>query len=233
MAAANTNTSTGDGLFDELIAVNEQRVNTYSMLARLYAREVDQAYLDKLRAARWPVATGNEDADEGYRLLASYLSNTWEGSVHELEQEYVRCFMGKGKNSYSCAYPFESVNRSPKRLLRQDNRDEVLAVYRSEGLDKSSTWKEEEDHISVELEFMQIMATRSTKAMKEGNEIRALKLFATQRSFMNEHLITWTPTFTTDLRKFATSKFYLALASITDGFLKVDKDFLDGLVPRA
>lgn len=232
MNAARTDAD-GSGVFDELIGLNKQRVNTYAMLSRMYAKEIDADYLEALRAVRWPVETGNEDADEGYRLLATFLSNTWIGTVDDLAADYVRCFLGKGKNGYSCAYPYESVNRSEKRLLRQDERDQVLAIYRSQGLDKREGFKEEEDHIAVELEFMQVMAARTTRALERGEEDRAGELFGVQREFMDEHLGVWTPNFTADLRKFAKTGFYQALASLTDGFLTTDKEFLRGLVARA
>ena len=232
MNAARTEAD-GDGVFDELIALNKQRVNTYAMLSRLYAKEIDAEYLEVLRAVHWPVETGNEDANEGYKLLATFLSNTWVGTIDDLARDYVRCFLGKGKNGYSCAYPYESVNRSAKRLLRQDERDQVLATYRSQGLDKREGFKEEEDHIAVEFEFMQVMAARTTRVLERGEEERAGELFGVQRDFMDDHLWTWIPNFTADLRKFAKTGFYQALASITDGFLATDREFLAGLVAKA
>jgi TorA maturation chaperone TorD len=62
----------------------------------------------------------------------------------------VRAFIGHGNNAYSAAYPYESVYTSEKRLMMQDARDEVLAIYRSCHLDKAASWKENEDHIAVE-----------------------------------------------------------------------------------
>lgn len=71
---------------------------------------------------------------------------------------------------YSAAYPFESVHTSPKRLMMQEARDEVLAVYRSEGLDKLPSWKESEDHIALELEFMAVLGDRIVAAAEASDE---------------------------------------------------------------
>ena len=106
-----------EATMQELIKLNEQRAATYGLLSRLYV-------------------------DEGYRLLATYLSNTWDNSVTDLAIDYVRVFIGHGIDAFSAAYPFESVYTSEKRLLMQEARDEVLAIYRSAGLDKQDTWKE-------------------------------------------------------------------------------------------
>ncbi|MFR8831359.1 MAG: molecular chaperone, partial [Eggerthella lenta] len=154
----------------EFVKLNEQRAATYGLLSRLYRVEVDQPLLDELHSMRFPAKTGNENVDEGYRLLATYLSNTWDNSITDLAIDYVRVFIGHGVDAFSAAYPFESVYTSEKRLLMQEARDEVLAIYRSAGLDKQDSWKEGEDHIALELEFEQIMATRTVEALRKGDE---------------------------------------------------------------
>ena len=73
-----------EATMQELIKLNEQRAATYGLLSRLYRVEVDQPLLDELRSMRFPAKTGNENVDEGYRLLATYLSNTWDNSITDL-----------------------------------------------------------------------------------------------------------------------------------------------------
>ena len=169
------NTETTEALSAEdraaLIQLTEQRADTYGLLSRLYRVEIDQELLDELCGMRFPASTGNKDADEGYRRIATYLSNLWENSLTDLAVDYVRCFIGHGVDAYSAAYPFESVYTSEKRLLMQEARDEVLAIYRSMGLDKQSTWKEGEDHVAVELEFMQIMCQRKDNGCSQAERL--------------------------------------------------------------
>lgn len=214
----------------ELTELVNQRAKTYGLLARLYHSEIDQAFLDTLHAMRFPARTHNESADKGYRLIAGYLSNLWENSLEELAVDYSRVFIGQGIDAYSAAYPFESVYTSEKRLLMQDARDEVLAIYRSQGLDKRSTWKEGEDHIAMELEFMQLLCERTSEALEQGDEERAYSLLSTQLNFLNDHLISWAPMMTEDVQKFAQTELYQGLAHLTDGFLESDKEFLQALV---
>ncbi len=211
----------------ELAALNDGRAATYALLARLYRGEVDAAYLETLRHAKYPVDTGNAQADEGYRLIATYLSGAWEGTLGDLARDFARCFMGQGKNAHSAAYPYESVYTSKKRLLMQDARDEVLALLKSEGFAKSEGWKETEDHVSVELEFMQVLASRTAAALRAGDEDRAERLLATQRNFVQDHLAPWIRLFTDDVRTYARTGFYRGLACLTDGFLQTDREFLD------
>ena len=225
-----TETLADEATMQELVKLNEQRAATYGLLSRLYRVEVDQPLLDELRSMRFPAQTGNENVDEGYRLLATYLSNTWDNSVTDLAIDYVRVFIGHGIDAFTAAYPFESVYTSEKRLLMQEARDEVLAIYRSAGLDKQDTWKEGEDHIALELEFEQIMATRTVEALRKGDEDEAVALLTTQKNFLEDHLAAWAPMMTSDMKRFAQTDFYRGLAYLTDGFLQTDQTFLDDVL---
>lgn len=225
-AAAATETAT----MDELIKLNEQRAATYGLLSRLYRVEIDEPFLQELREMRFPTNTGNKNVDEGYRLLATYLSNTWDNSVSDLAVDYVRVFIGHGVDAFSAAYPFESVYTSEKRLLMQEARDEVLALYRSAGLDKQDSWKEGEDHIALELEFEQILAQRTTEALKKGDENEAVALLTMQKNFLEDHLAAWAPMMTSDMKRFASTDLYRGLAYVTDGFLATDQAFLNDVL---
>ena len=196
--AENTNTAE-EATMDELIKLIEQRAATYGLLSRLFRVEIDQELLDQLHGMRFPAATGNSDVDEGYLRLAKYLSNTWENSLTDLAVDYTRVFIGHGVDAFSAAYPFESVYTSEKRLLMQDARDEVLAIYRSAGLDKQDSWKEGEDHVALE-------------------------------NFLEDHLLSWVPMMTADMKRFAKTDLYQGLAYLTDGFLNTDKAFLDDVL---
>lgn len=231
MAEASTPETVADeATMDEFIKLNEQRAATYGLLSRLYRVEIDEALLEELRGMRFPARTGDDDVDEGYRLIAKYLSNSWDNSVTDLAIDYVRVFIGHGVDAFSAAYPFESVYTSEKRLLMQEARDEVLAIYRAAGLDKQDSWKEGEDHVALELEFEQILATRTVKALEQGDEDEAYALLTTQKNFLDDHLAAWAPMMTADMKRFASTDLYRGLAFLTDGFLRTDRGFLDDVL---
>lgn len=211
-------------------SVLEGRVATYSMLARLYREEVDADYLAKLRHMRCPVNTGNDDVDAGYRLLHHFLSHTWERTLEDISRDYLRVFIGANTTGHAAAYPNESVHTSPDRLMMQDARDEVLALYRAAGLESSEGWKAGEDHIATELEYMQILAKRACDAVSAGDQTKAAGLLLSQHRFLVDHLLAWVPFLTDDMLKFAQTDLYRALAYLTRGFLAEDKAFLDGVL---
>lgn len=210
----------------ELAAAYRGRAQMYGLLSRLFRVEVDPLFLDQLRAMKFPAATGNDLMDAGYRALAAYLGTVDGAALTELAVDYVRAFIGHGIDGHSAAYPFESVYTSEKRLMMQGARDEVLAIYRSEGIDKRPDWRDGEDHIALELEFMRVMALRTAAAYEAGDGDGAQRLEEVQRTFMADHLLKWVPTMMRDMRVFAHTGLYLGLADLTEGFLREDAEFL-------
>lgn len=214
----------------ELIEVFKQRTATYGLLSRLYASEIDEALLTELHDSRYPVHTGNDLADEGNRLIATYLSGRWENALTELAADYMRTFFGHGYSGHAAAYPFESVYTSEKRLLMQSARDEVLALYRAAGLSKQDRWKEGEDHVALELEYLQILSGRIAEALRKGDTEKALGWIKSSYNFLDLHLVGWVPLFTAEVDKFARTDFYRGLALLTEGFLETDRELLEDLL---
>ncbi len=233
--AAQTNTDPeGQLTLEEFAAVNDRRASSYALMARLFSKEVDRDLLDQLHAMRFPVRTGDPKSDEGNRLVAGYLSNIWGGTLQELAVDFVHCFIGSGEDAFSAAYPYESVYTSPSRLMMQEARDEVLAIYLSEGYSKADDWKESEDHVAAELEFMSAMAARTADACRAAEEGEVARLLRAQRGFLTAHLYAWTGMMTADMRVFARTDFYKGLAGMLDGLVENDRAMLeDVLGPEA
>jgi TorA maturation chaperone TorD len=214
----------------ELAELLKQRSATYLLLTRLYLNEIDEPLLNELHGMLYPAETEDFDLDTGYLYIATYLSNLWSGSLNELKVDFARCFIGHGVDGFSAAYPYESVYTSEKRLTMQAARDEVLAIYRAHGIDKSPEWKEGEDSIALELQFVRILCERTISAAEAGDANKVHELLKAQMGFLDDHLVAWTPMLTADMRRFAETKLYLGLAHLTDGFLRTDLEFLKDLL---
>jgi putative dimethyl sulfoxide reductase chaperone len=213
----------------EIRALNKNRIKTYALLARIFRKEVDQTFIDELRKMKFPVYSGNKDLDEGNYRFARFLSNIWPNSIVDLAVEYNHVFIGGNTDSYSAAYPYESVYTSEWRLLMQEARDEVLHIYHANNLGRADNFKEYEDHICVELEFVQVLAERADRALLNSDEDEAFELFTKQNEFLHEHLLNWVGMFTADVRKFAKNDLYKGAAAFLDGFLETDREFLNDL----
>lgn len=224
------NNAAAEAAIEDLIAINEGRAKTYGLLARLYREECTQELIDELYGLKWRVSTGNAALDRGHKLVATWLSGLWENSKTELAADYMRTFFGHGYSGHAAAYPFESVYASEKRLLMQGARDEILALYRAAGLDKQESWKEGEDHIALELEYMQVLIDRTVTALREDRGEDAYNLVKCQCNFMEDHLGAWAPLLTEQMRDFTKTAFYEGLSYMTDGFLQVDTELMEDML---
>lgn len=215
--------------YTDLISLFDARAKMYGMLARLFRTELTMEDMKELQGMRFPVGTGNMQVDQGYRLLFNYLKSAWDDSITELAIDYARTFIGHGVNGYSAAYPFESVYTSERRLMMQEARADVLRIFRENGF-KRDKWNEGEDHIALELEFIQRMSLRVIELFEAGDEEGAVENLQTQQSFVENHLLNWLPMLVADMQQFAKTDFYKGLGTLTLGYVREDYAVLGELL---
>jgi anaerobic sulfite reductase subunit A len=213
-----------------LVTLIANRENLYRLLARFYRIEIDEIFLDQLKAMTFPEECDDADLSEGYGLLAGWLLRPTEDPLTDLAVDYARVFLGAGIFEGRVAYPYESVYTSSERLIMQEARDQVLAVYRAKGLDRISTFEVPEDHVSIELEFMSHLCRESREALAADDPARAVVSLREQKEFFEQHPGKWVPTFCSDIEGCATTDFYLAVAKITRGFLNMEHAIIDELI---
>lgn len=233
-APAKSAAADGAALGDEdrafLLGLNGQRESAYGLLSRLYLVEIDAGLYASLCDGAFPTGTGNDDVDAGYRLIATYCASQHNDALLDLARDYARVFIGHGNNAYAAAYPFESVYTSEKRLLMQEARDEIVQIYRQAGMEIGADWHDPEDHVALELSYMQLMAHRTKEALQAREDEHALALLDEQRQFLRRHLTSWVPMLVSDMKRLAHTDLYQGLALLTRGLLAEDRRFLDSVV---
>ncbi|MFC2056741.1 molecular chaperone [Chloroflexota bacterium] len=213
----------------ELEKLISNRGSTYGFLARIYRVEVDQELLEQMARMSLPVEVDLPEISEGYRILKSFLEHPTGGTLTDLAVDYARIFLAPGARG-NAAYPYESVYTSPDRLVMQDARDQVVKLYREEGLGRAEEFNEPEDHIAFELEFMSYLCQKTTEALKDGDKGGASGYLKKQKNFLEEHLTCWVLAFCDDVQRLARGDFYKAVAKITIGYLNMEQDLIGKLV---
>jgi TorA maturation chaperone TorD len=215
----------------EIVEFLQERAATYSFLSRLLREEISLAALSHLVGELAAEQVPEQDASEGYRLLREFARMVQPRDLGEVETElateYAGVILAGEREGVS---PYESVYTSPDRTLMREARDQVLAAYRQEGLDKIGEFKEPEDHIAIELEFMAYLCQKTIDALKEGNVEAALGSLEKQKEFLDEHLLVWVPEFCQDLAQAARSDFYRGIARLTEEHLVMEGDTLDEIL---
>jgi len=168
---------------------------------------------------------------QGFKQIADFAASLeiddLEKARLELAVEYAGLFLGVWRVP---AHPSESAYFSDGQLIMQEPRDEVLKLYRSMGVDKAGQFKEPEDHIALELQFMTHLCEKTNADLKRGNIPEARKCLEVQRDFLNEHLGKWVPRLAADILKSSRGEFYKAIAKITEGYVEMDKKLVVELI---
>lgn len=210
--------------------LSSNRETMYRFLGRFYRVEVNQDLLKQMQGMSFPAESSDTALNQGYRMLEGYLQKLGRDPVTDLAVDYAKIFLGAGMVNAYAAYPYESVYTSPERLVMQDARDEVVALYRAKGLDIVNATIFPEDHITLELEFMSHLCLEAQGALRAQNLAAVSESLQEQRDFLACHLLNWVPDFCADVKKHAETDFYKAIAKITAGYLHLELNLLEDLI---
>jgi TorA maturation chaperone TorD len=218
------------------LAINRNRRSVYSFLSRMYEREVSLDLLSELSGENGPIfqivgSEGlNEDMKKGFDLLGRYLHLSGRDLKEvklELDAEYAGLFLGlKGKP----VHPSESVYMSGGPYTYQGPRDQVAKLYWKAGVDKVKEFTEPEDHIAVELQFMEYLCRKTIEALERNENDEAKKYLKMQEAFLGDHLGKWVPRFAKDVVDSAEVDFYRGIAYITRGFVESEMKAVPALI---
>jgi len=160
---------------------------------------------------------------EGGRELKRYLCNQEPQSLPSIcekeNREYKRLMTEGGVNNF---VPREAAHLGHTR----DFCNVISDVYASAGIVFNKCNGEADDHIAIELEFMAVLHERM---LYNSFSVRsAMDLLEIQESFLEEHLLCWTPEFCSRLNAATDSPLYLGLSHMLEEFLPQDLQMLRG-----
>lgn len=134
--------------------------------------------------------------------------------------EYTRLFIGPGKH----IPPYESVHVDAGGSLCGEAAVSVKNFIEMTGFEYQSEFQSMPDHISAELEFMQMLTDQEAQMwMKEEQEM-ALSCLQTEMAFIDQHLARWIPQFCDAVIESQESRFYASMAALTRDFLAAEKE---------
>ena len=191
----------------------KQRIEVYRILSQFYLREVDAPQLKAMKSLKAPEPCGNETWDKGWRDLLLFLYETDESCLEELAVDYARIFLSAGVAQGQAAFPYESVYTDRHGQLGGVPDGELSALYNAKGLKPSEkNFKVPNDHIGLEFAFMACLCRDP---------------IGEQRAFLKGHLLNWYSDFCRDVKRYAHTEFYKAVAEITRGFMELESGLIE------
>lgn len=140
-----------------------------------------------------------------------------------LTREFNRLFIGPGRVPASL---YESVYRSPSRLLMQESTVEVRRAYLEAGLVMQRLGSVPDDHLGAELEFMYYLSARAAAEAAHSRWEEADRYLTLGLAFLKGHLLSWVGEFSEDVLQATEDQFFRGLVMLLVEFLSEDLEFL-------
>jgi putative dimethyl sulfoxide reductase chaperone len=192
----------------------------YSFLSKVFYEDPASDFIGNIVAedllAEWPLESNHPDVLTGLHLMRDYLLSWNESQTQELQKDYNQLFIGP--NSLP-APPWESVYRSPDRLMFEKYTLEVRQQYARLGLDIPKKMNEPDDHFGLEMYFIVHACGLGIAALEQGIEEQLNFIVSAMQDFFTKHLTQWTPAFLTDVVNNATTDYYRGAAYLASGCL--------------
>lgn len=214
---------------EELEEFFAERTETFLFLSHIFFKELTCEEIEQLALCCYSEDSGNEQLNQGYRLINRYFCFAGTNKRSQLACEYARVFLAAGTYTQerTTAIPYESAFTSEEQLMMQDARDDVLFHFRHDGFKIDPSLHEPEDHLSFELEYLSCMSKRA-KDLSMHEQWNELELnIARQSEFIELHLLNWLPALLETAQKYAQLTFYIGMLLVTIGYLQDTKLFLE------
>lgn len=207
----------------------------YNFLSRSFEREIDKPFLEMItnltpflediteQSDNDSLITGGKIIGEFSTSISDLDSSAEEELILELKRNFAYLFLiGKGAIPTCSSYYL-----SPNRLLKQEPYFHVLGTYKEIGFVKPEHFKEDEDHIAMELLFMAVLSNLINRTVESGEIIEASKYLKLQQEFVENHMLSWIPDVCDRLIEIADHReIYKGIAMLTSGFLAADAEYL-------
>jgi TorA maturation chaperone TorD len=149
--------------------------------------------------------------DSAWLALSNAVPDLATTSLDELGVEFTRLFSGISEGN-GPPPPFESVWREDR--LIGESTVAVLESYARAGFADIDPAAGPQDHISVELKFIALLALREAEAWHADDAAGARQRLLQQRDFLRVHLTTWAPRWADSVIQQTTMPLFAALAGL-------------------
>lgn len=208
----------------------QSRKLAYEILKNVYIEEPTKELLKPFQEGlmeHFPFKTMDPQLSEGAELVNQYFESfCLEEDFDEVHWDYTRMFIGPNKLPVPI---WASYYLDKDGLLFQEETLKVRRFYLSNRLISKQFRQEADDHLGLELDFMFHLSAYTLDLLREEKIAQIKSQIMTQKVFLEEHLLTWTPMFEERVLENADTDFYKGMAKVLNGFLRIDKQCLEEL----
>ena len=205
----------------------------YGLIAQAFRCPTSAALHELRNPARWQA--WQKILREVYPKTAEPLAKLAQlilspGPLEHLEHEYVSLFGHTVRGS--C--PLYELEYGQSEIIQQASvLADIAGFYSAFGLVPTVQLQERQDHLSVESEFMSIVAAQEAYAFEKNHKEAHETVREAQAAFLRDHLGRWAPTCMRRIRQATRNQFYGATAEFAAYFIAAECDSLNvGIGPE-
>jgi len=197
-----------------------QRKLQYDFLSRVFREPLSHEFLKE-----WKELIHHEiELSEQLEPFFHEMNHSELNEIAEKEkQHFLTLFFGP---EHILAPPWESVHRSEDGLLFGEATLKMREKLRSFDLVFEGGYKELEDHISIELEFMGYLISKTIDLIEKNEVDELIDILHDQYSFLDEHLTKWIGHFTNRIQLNTSSSLYRGAARFLNTLIQQDYQYL-------
>ena len=216
---------------EELAEIMDGRAGFYHFASDALLHEFTKDQLAELKTMQVDEGA-SEEMREAFGKIKRYMKHCGTDPRTDLAVDYARVFLSAGVYNGLTAEPYESVFTSEDQLMMQDARDDVVKVYRSQGIQVDPELRIPEDHLGLELDFISTMSSRTAQYIREadaseGDYGKVAVAVLVQRDFIANHILNWVDPLIEKVDEFSKLPVYPAIMRIIKNQAQQDIDFLD------
>ncbi len=197
----------------------ESRAKRYQFLSTLYRDEIPLKLIQSMQGEQFLTGflesvkgCGFMDLTSGAEAMASCLKNTDPEKLYkDLRYDYADIFLNAGPNP---TFPYESAHTGKTPVLMQKPVLILREYFKNAGVHKNPGYKDLDDHIAVEMEFLRYLLENQKSEM--------------YINFFKDTYLKWVNSFCDQLTASAKTAFYQGLAHFTRGALMCENMRIDG-----
>jgi TorA maturation chaperone TorD len=153
------------------------------------------------------------------REMLHHLAADLPGEVSVARDHHMSLFppiTSQDAPGYETAYRGDGIFQQSALLA------DIAGFYRAQGLRAGGPERERPDHITVELEFMAVLARKQVRALRDSRQDEADICADMSSLFIRDHLGCWGPAFGRRAAAVATSPWYRGLGGLLATWIEAD-----------
>lgn len=193
----------------------KEEIYLYNLLKQIFWTEPTKEIIEGLQ--KISMMPEENDIDIGLNLLADSVRKN-KSRLNEYKEdlaiEFARLFIGPNNPP---AVPYASFYLSESKTVMSDVTIDVRKMYLEAGMAVHELYSIPDDHIGIELEFLQYLTERIIELFEKGQREEASNLNEMRDEFLKGHFSKWAPHFSDNIIASTNDDFYRGAAIMLKG----------------